>query len=133
RKRRPRNAAANGSSKSRVVAERADSLALQTATTVAVRLTASCIGAVDPPPADPLAADHPPDQIRPIRVHGASGGPPHWVGPPCRGRLSRDTLSPRRRPPRSGAARRWRGAAPRIAKTRAGGESGGRSSAGPTR
>src|SRR5262245_50435752 len=71
RKRRPTNATANGSSKSRVVAERADSLALQTATAVAVRLTASCIVAFDPPPADPW-----PQIIRPIRVHGLLGVPP---------------------------------------------------------
>src|SRR5262245_10608192 len=43
RKRQPRNAGAKGSSKSRVVAVREDSLALQRATTVAVRLTASRI------------------------------------------------------------------------------------------
>src|SRR5215470_1632102 len=43
RKRQSRNAGAKGSSKSRVVAVREDSLALQRVTTVAVRLTASCI------------------------------------------------------------------------------------------
>jgi hypothetical protein len=40
RKPRPRNAGARVSSKSRLVAERDDSLALQTVVTVAVRLTA---------------------------------------------------------------------------------------------
>src|SRR5262245_47352799 len=51
RKRPPRNAGAKGSSKSRVVAAREDSVARQRATTVAVRLTASCILLFPPPPA----------------------------------------------------------------------------------
>src|SRR5262245_32281976 len=64
RKRQPRNAGAKGSSKSRVVAAREDSVALQRATTVAVRLTASCILLLPPPPA--------PDRGRgrfPVRLH----------------------------------------------------------------
>src|SRR5262245_5866253 len=51
RKRLPRNAGAKGSAKSRVVAAREDSLALQRATTVAVWLTASRILLLPPPPA----------------------------------------------------------------------------------
>src|SRR5215510_11326182 len=63
-KRQPRNAGAKGSSKSRVVAAREDSVALQRATTVAVRLTAACILLLPPPPA--------PDRGRgrfPVRLH----------------------------------------------------------------
>jgi hypothetical protein len=44
----PRKAAAKGSSKSRVLAEREDSVALQRATTVAVRLTACNLGSLGP-------------------------------------------------------------------------------------
>jgi hypothetical protein len=52
RKRQPRNAEAKGSSKRRVVAAHEDSVALQRATTVAVRLTVSCI-LLFPPPSAP--------------------------------------------------------------------------------
>src|SRR5215475_6771257 len=60
RKRQPRNAGAKGSSKSRVVAMREDSLALQRATTVAVRLTASCILLFPSIPADSSLPDYTP-------------------------------------------------------------------------